>query len=117
MATLETKERQQRRTVETPHEYREPGRRGLMGVVLGLLVAAVVGVALAVMLSGDGAGSSDGRSPETEDAALERLVNEGYIPKEALDGSAGTAAEGGEAPTPSEQDLTDRFINEGLIPG
>jgi hypothetical protein len=148
MATLLTKERQTRRTTGAAPLEPGPDRRGWVGLVIALVAVIAVAATMFVVFDDDGGGSVAGVRPgESKGAALERLVNEGYIPKEALGNSSSDAdAAGAESPgtatdpdgststgdgedaivPPSntesaregseEQDLTERFQNEGLIP-
>jgi hypothetical protein len=127
MATLQTKERQTRRTTGAAPVEPGPERRGWVGLMIALVAAIAVAATLFVVFGGsDGGDVADARPAETETEALERLVNEGYIPKEALGGSAEANPSGADDPagapqdtttqTPSEQELTERFQNEGLIP-
>jgi hypothetical protein len=113
MATLQTKEHQTRRTTGTPPVEPGPERRGWAALVIALVaVVAVAATLLVVIGAGSGGQVPGGRPAESEQGALERLVNEGYIPRAALENAGSDAAD----PGGDGQDLTERFQNEGLIP-
>jgi hypothetical protein len=100
MATLLTKERQTRRTTGAAPLEPGPERRGWVGLMIALVAVVAVAATLFVVADDGGGGSVAGTRPgESKDAALERLVNEGYIPREALGNSGADAdAAGAESP-------------------
>jgi hypothetical protein len=129
MATLLTRDRQTR-TSPGPVEP-GPDRRGWAAVAIALIAVVAVAATMFAVFGGGGDGDVVGTRPaESEDEALERLVNEGYIPKEALESSssgadaAGSESLGsatdqdgsGSANQDGDERLTERFQNEGLIP-
>jgi alkylation response protein AidB-like acyl-CoA dehydrogenase len=147
MATLLTRDRQTRTTTRPGPVEPGPERRGWVAVVIALVAVAAVAATMFAVFGGGGDGDVVGTRPaESEDEALERLVNEGYIPKEALDSpGSGADAAGSEtlgsatdqdgstssgdwkdsvtspsdtepARKGSDERLTERFQNEGMIP-
>jgi hypothetical protein len=147
MATLLTKDRQTRRSTSPATVEPGPERRGWAAVAIALVAMVAVAATTFALFAGGGDGDvADARRGESEDEALERLVNEGYIPKEALENSSSDAdAAGSEslgsvtdqdgssstgdgqdsgvppldaerATRDNEERLTERFQNEGLIP-
>lgn len=82
------------------------GRRAAW-IVATLFVVAVIAAALAWAAFAMGDDSTAERGPETQQEITERLVNEGYLPRDLLSPSAE------HSPAAS---VLDDLVNRGLIP-
>jgi hypothetical protein len=123
MTTLLTKDRRARRTTGTSPTEPSPERRGWVAMAIALLAVIVV-AGIVVLLYDVGAGGDEPgvRPAESEDEALERLVNEGYIPKGALEDSGDAPAATEEAEESSTETAPpvdaerERLRSRGLLP-
>jgi hypothetical protein len=135
MATL-TRDRQTRTTTGPGAVEPGPERRGWAAVVLALVAVIAVAATMFAVFGGDGGGDVGTRPAESEDDALGRLVNEGYIPSGTRESPSSDADAAGseslgsvmDSARSSDQRLlersqdtersqeTDRSQNEGLIP-
>jgi hypothetical protein len=107
MATLLTRDRQTRTTTGPGPVEPGPERRGWAAVAIALIAAIAVAATMFAVFGGGGDGDVVGTRPaESEDEALERLVNEGYIPQEAVErsGSGADAVGSGSLGSATDQD-------------